>query len=71
MTARPFHLAFQVTSLAGAGVDFTPAPKVRFKGASGRQGTFFVADPAGNQLEFKSFKDPAMIFAAGEGHDFA
>lgn len=57
--------------LQGAGVDFTVAPKVRFQGAPGQQGTFFITDPAGNQLEFKSFKDPAMIFAAGDGHDFA
>ena len=57
--------------LEGAGMGFTLAPRVRFKGAPGQQGTFFITDPSGNQLEFKSFKDPAMIFASEADHDFA
>jgi extradiol dioxygenase family protein len=35
---------------------------VRFKDEPGEQGTFFLLDPAGNALEFKSFKDPLAIF---------
>lgn len=43
--------------------DFLIAPKVRFKGEVGEQATMFFLDPAGNALEFKSFADPAMLFA--------
>lgn len=50
--------------LAGAGVEFRIAPRVRFAGQVGEQGTFFVEDPAGNALEFKSFKDPGRLFQA-------
>ena len=57
--------------LASKGIYFVIAPKVRYEGTAGEQGTFFITDPAGNHLEFKSFKDPQMIFAAGDGHDFA
>lgn len=49
--------------LAGAGVAFRIPPKVRFAGQVGEQGTLFVADPAGNMLEFKAFKDPSRLFA--------
>lgn len=49
--------------LRAAGQDFLIDPKVRFRGQSGEQGTFFVRDPAGNALEFKSFRDPARLFA--------
>jgi len=38
-------------------------PKVRFRGEVGEQGTFFVLDPSGNALEFKSFKDISQLFA--------
>ena len=41
---------------------FVMEPKVRFKDEPGEQGTFFLLDPAGNALEFKSFKDPLAIF---------
>ena len=41
---------------------FLIEPKIRFKGESGEQATFFIEDPSGNALEFKSFKDPAYIF---------
>jgi len=44
-------------------VDFYLEPVVRFGGQVGEQGTFFVTDPAGNMLEFKSFKDRACLFA--------
>ncbi len=46
-----------------AGVPFIVEPYVRFKGKRGEQGTFFVRDPSGNALEFKSFRDEAAIFA--------
>lgn len=50
--------------LAASGVRFLIAPHVRFEGQIGEQGTFFVRDPAGHALEFKSFKDPSRIFAS-------
>lgn len=36
---------------------FLIGPKIRFQGKEGEQGTFFVADPDGNYLEFKYFSD--------------
>ena len=44
------------------GVDFFIKPHTRFKGKPGEQATFFIKDPSGNALEFKSFKDKEMIF---------
>lgn len=49
--------------LSAAGVSFRIAPRVRFAGEVGEQGTFFVVDPSGNALEFKSFRDPQRLFA--------
>lgn len=57
--------------LKAAGTDFLIAPKVRFAGKPGEQGTFFVSDPSGNALEFKSFKNPDRLFAAGAPDDHA
>ncbi len=51
--------------LARAGVAFLIEPHVRFRGEIGEQGTFFVVDPSGNALEFKTFRDPEKLFAAG------
>ncbi len=48
-----------------AGYTFVIEPRVRFQGEAGEQGTFFVRDPAGNALEFKTFKDDAQVFATG------
>jgi extradiol dioxygenase family protein len=48
--------------LEAAGVGFVIAPRVRFQGKPGEQGTFFVRDPAGNALEFKSFRDMSQVF---------
>ncbi len=45
------------------GIEFMIDPRVRFAGETGEQGTFFVRDPSGNALEFKSFKDPEQLFA--------
>jgi len=46
-----------------AGTDFVIEPYIRFEGLAGEQGTFFVRDPAGNALEFKSFRNDEMVFA--------
>jgi len=43
-------------------IDFLIEPRIRFKDSNGEQGTFFISDPSGNVLEFKSFKDDAMVF---------
>lgn len=37
--------------------DFIIEPYVRFRGEPGEQGTLFFADPSGNALEFKGFRD--------------
>ncbi len=44
-------------------VEFLIEPYIRFKGEVGEQGTFFILDPSGNGLEFKTFKDMNSIFA--------
>ena len=49
--------------LKAAGVRFVIEPYVRFKGEVGEQATMFFLDPSGNALEFKAFKDRAMLFA--------
>ena len=55
------------TAMAGKlrarGADFLIEPTIRFKGEVGEQGTFFLRDPSGNCLEFKSFKDLSRLFA--------
>ena len=43
-------------------IDFLIKPNIRFKDKNGEQGTLFLEDPSGNVLEFKSFKDPKMLF---------
>jgi len=37
--------------------EFIIEPYIRFKGEVGEQGTMFFADPSGNALEFKAFKN--------------
>ncbi len=49
--------------LRAAGVEFVIEPGIRFAAAVGEQATFFVYDPSGNALEFKSFRDAAQLFA--------
>jgi len=49
--------------LRGKGVGFIIEPGIRFQGQVGEQATMFFLDPAGNALEFKSFKDPNQVFA--------
>ncbi|MGB0712151.1 MAG: VOC family protein [Gammaproteobacteria bacterium] len=51
--------------LRAANTVFVIEPYIRFEGEVGEQATLFFQDPAGNALEFKSFKDPSQIFAAG------
>ena len=45
-------------------------PRIRFAGTVGEQATLFLRDPSGNHLEFKSFRDPSMLFARGEAGQF-
>lgn len=49
--------------LARAGVKFIIEPGIRFAGQVGEQATMFFLDPAGNALEFKTFRDMGRIFA--------
>ena len=44
-------------------IDFIIEPYTRFEGEIGEQATMFFLDPAGNALEFKSFRDFNQIFA--------
>jgi extradiol dioxygenase family protein len=37
--------------------DFIIEPYIRFEGQTGEQGTMFFADPTGNALEFKTFRN--------------
>jgi len=50
--------------LNDAQVDWIIEPGIRFQGKTGEQATFFLLDPAGNALEFKSFKNDEAIFAS-------
>ncbi len=52
-----------VERLQKADVTFLMEPTVRFEGEAGEQATCFVADPAGNALEFKAFADDSDVFA--------
>ncbi|MEO1517908.1 MAG: VOC family protein [Bacteroidota bacterium] len=49
--------------LKKANIQFVIEPYIRFQGEVGEQATMFFLDPSGNALEFKSFKDPAQVFA--------
>ncbi|RMD91235.1 MAG: glyoxalase [Alphaproteobacteria bacterium] len=57
--------------LEAAGIEFLIRPRIRFRGKAGEQGTFFIRDPAGNALEFKTFRDPKRLFAPGKADDHA
>lgn len=48
--------------LRDANVEFLIEPYVRFAGEPGEQGTFFVKDPSGNALEFKTFRKDSEVF---------
>ena len=58
-----------VDRLRDAGVNFVIEPYRRFEGRRGEQLTLFVKDPSGNHLEFKSFRNPEMLFAT-DGLDY-
>ncbi|MGB5626396.1 MAG: hypothetical protein WBM61_11725 [Woeseiaceae bacterium] len=49
--------------LERAGCKFLISPRIRFQGEVGEQVALFLYDPASNALEFKSFADPAQLFA--------
>ena len=49
--------------LREGGVKFVIEPYIRFAGQVGEQATMFFRDPAGNALEFKSFRDRSQLFA--------
>jgi len=49
--------------LTTKGIKFIIEPYIRFEGEVGEQATMFFKDPAGNALEFKSFKDIGQLFA--------
>jgi extradiol dioxygenase family protein len=53
-------------SLKSIKMKFLINPKIRFQNQSGEQGTFFIKDPSGNVIEFKSFKDFNCIFTKQE-----
>ena len=48
--------------LISRNIEFLIEPRIRFKNVSGEQGTFFIQDPSGNALEFKSFKNDNDVF---------
>lgn len=50
--------------LERAGTRFIIEPHIRFEGEVGEQATFFLLDPSGNALEFKSFRDMSRVFAS-------
>lgn len=55
--------------LRSRGVDFVIEPYLRFEGKAGEQGTFFIRDPSGNHLEFKTFRNIEMLFATDLDRD--
>jgi len=56
-----FHTLAQ--RLRERGMQFVIEPYIRFAGQVGEQATMFFRDPAGNALEFKSFRDLSQLFA--------
>ena len=52
-----------VARLRERALEFVIEPQTRFEGLPGEQKTMFFRDPAGNALEFKSFRDRARLFA--------
>ncbi len=51
-----------VSRIQEVGTGFVIGPTTRFEGRAGEQRTCFLRDPSGNCLEFKTFKDPSMLF---------
>ncbi len=56
-----------VRRLEELGVLFVVAPQVRFAGEPHEQATFFVADPAGNHIEFKGLPPHRDVLAVEDG----
>lgn len=54
-----------VRRLRDRGVGFLIEPYLRFEGQPGEQGTFFILDPSGNGLEFKTFTRAEELFTPG------
>ena len=52
-----------LSRLTDAGIEFAIDHHVRFGGRPGEQATFFLQDPSGNYLEFKTFRNIEMMFA--------
>lgn len=48
-----------------AGIEFLIEPRTRFEGEAGEQGIFFLHDPSGNAMEFKTFKNMDRLFDRG------
>lgn len=61
LSTEDFHAL--AARLRAAGTAFVIEPYLRFAGEPGEQWTMFFHDPAGNALEFKAFRDEAMVFA--------
>ena len=57
------HFQTLAARLRDGGMKFVIEPYVRFAGQVGEQATMFFYDPAGNALEFKSFRDRSQLFA--------
>ena len=51
-----------VDKIKKSDLKFLIEPRIRFKKRKGEQGTFFLNDPSGNALEFKTFKHDSMVF---------
>ena len=53
-----------VERLQAAGIDWVMEPTVRFTGEAGEQATCFIADPSGNHIEFKTFRNLSTLFSS-------
>lgn len=69
--ARHFGIVLEMTDwralaarLKDESCEFLISPRIRFEGEPGEQATLFIVDPSDNALEFKSFADPARLFAS-------
>ncbi|HEY3798435.1 MAG TPA: VOC family protein [Caulobacteraceae bacterium] len=51
------------TRLREKGAHFLIEPHVRYAGEAREEALLFMLDPAGNGVEFKTFRDPAFAFA--------
>lgn len=46
--------------------EFLIKPRIRFEGQAGEQGIFFLNDPSGNAMEFKTFRNMDSLFDRGD-----